>query len=147
MKCYDSWGSQAAESIGSHSETYTEAMFYFDQNFAGSETLISYFNANGNPTASMGVSVQSGKIYVFVQTTLPTSGYGQYQLTGLSPGTWNKFALDVSATSATIYLNGQQLTAISQSNIPSTASVSIGMFWGSCVYTGNLYVDNVQIST
>jgi hypothetical protein len=141
------WGSQATESIGSQSETYTSAEFYLDQNLAGQQTLIAYFDTNGNPTVSMGLSVQSGNVFIFVQTSLPSYSYRQYQLTGIIPGTWNKFALDASATSATIYLNDQQLTSLSQTNIPTTTSVGIGLFWASCSYTGNLYIDNVQIST
>ena len=109
------------------------------------QTLIAYFNANGNPTVSMGLSVQSGKVFVFVQTKLPSYSYSQYELTGITPGTWYKFALDASATSATIYMYNQKLTSISQTNIPATASVSVGMFWGNGAYTGNLYIDNVQI--
>ena len=141
------WGSQASKSIATQSETYTEAQFYFDHNPAGSQTLIAYFNANGNPTVSMGISAQSGSAYIFVQTMLPSYSYRQYQLTGITPGTWNKFALDSSATSVTIYVNNQDVTSISQTNIPATTTVSIGMFWGDSSYTGNLYIDNVQIST
>ena len=88
------WGHRQSKSIGTQSKTYTEAQFYFDQNFVGSQTLIAYFNANGNPTVSMGISVQSGKLFVFVQTILPSYSYSQYELTNLFPGTWNKFALD-----------------------------------------------------
>src|SRR5208283_751580 len=54
------------ESIAMQSETYTNAEFSFDHNFAGSQTLIAYFNGNGNPSVSMGLSVQSGKVYLFV---------------------------------------------------------------------------------
>jgi peptidoglycan/xylan/chitin deacetylase (PgdA/CDA1 family) len=140
------WGSQASKSIAVQSETYTEAQFCFDHNVAGQQTLIAYFNANGQPSVSMGISVQSGSVFVFAQTILPSYSYRQYQLTGITPGTWIKFALDASATSASIYLNGQQLTSLSQTNIPSTAKVSVGIFWGNGIYTGNLYVDNVQVS-
>jgi hypothetical protein len=62
-------------------------------------------------------------------------------------GVWYKFALDASANSASIYMNGQKLASISQTNTPATASVSVGIFWGNGVYTGNLYIDNVQINT
>ena len=110
MKCSDSWGSLATVSVGTQSETYTEAEFNFDHNFAGSQTLIAYFNGNGNPSVSMGLSVQSGNVYVFVEDKLPSYSYSQYQLTGVTPGTWYKFALDASATSAAIYLNDQKLT-------------------------------------
>jgi len=105
------------------------------------------FDGNGNPTVSMGISAQSGSAYIFVQTMLPSYSYRQYQLTGITPGTWNKLALDSSATSVTIYVNNQDVTSISQTNIPATTTVSIGMFWGDSSYTGNLYIDNVQIST
>jgi hypothetical protein len=141
------WGSQATESIGVQSEVYTQAEFYLDQDFAGSQTLIAYFDANGHPTVAMGISVQSGSVFAFVQTILPSYSYSQTQITSLNPGTWYNLALDVSANSATIYLNGQLLTSLSQANIPATASVGVGMFWGNGAYTGNLYVDNVQIST
>ena len=147
MKCSDPWGSQAIESIGTQSETYTEAEFWFDQSFVGSQTLIAYFDGNGNPTVSMGLSVESGNVFAFIQTNLPSNAYSQYQIGGLSSNTWNKFALDASTTSATIYLGDQQLTSVSQNNIPATASVSVGMFWGDGAYTGNLYIDSVQIST
>ena len=146
MRCSDPWGSQATESIGTQSEAYTEAEFNFDHNFAGSQTLIAYFNGNGNPSAIMGLSVQSGKVYLFVEAMLPSYQYAQYPLTGVTPGTWYNFALDVSASSATIYLNDQKLTSVSQTNIPATATVKIGMFWGDGAYSGNLYIDNVQIS-
>jgi hypothetical protein len=96
----------------------------------------------------MGISVQSGRVFVFVQTILPSYSYSQYELTGFfTPGTWNKFALDVSPTSATIYVNNHQVTSLTQKNIPATDSVNIGMFWGNGAYTGNLYIDNVQIGT
>ena len=147
MKCSDPWGSQATISIGTQSETYTEAEFYFDQNFAGSQTLIAYFNGNGNPSVSMGLSVQSGKVYLFVDDALPSYSYSQTQLSSLTPGTWYEFALDASATSATIYMNGAKLVSISQTNIPATATVKVGMFWGDGSYNGNLYVDNVQIGS
>ena len=52
-----------------------------------------------------------------------------------------------TAGSATIYLNDQQLAATSVANIPATASVCVGMFWGDGAYTGNLYIDDVQIGT
>ena len=68
MKCSDPWGSQATKTIAAQSKTYTEAQFYFNQNFAGSQSLIAFFNANGNPTVSMGLSVQSGKLFAYVQT-------------------------------------------------------------------------------
>ena len=147
MKCSDPWGSQAIESVGTQSETYTSAEFYFDRNIAGSQTLIAYYNGNGDPSVLMGISVQSGRVFVFVQTILPSYSYSQYELTGVTPSNWYKFALDASSTSAAIYLNNQEVTSISQSNIPASASVSVGMFWGDGSYAGNLYVDNVQIST
>jgi hypothetical protein len=147
MKCSDTGESQATINTGSYSQVRTEAQFYLDQNFAGTQSLIAYFDANGNPTVSMGISVLSGQRYIFVQTFLPSYSYIQTQLAKLNPGTWYNFALDVSANSATVYLNGQQLTSLSQANIPVTASVSVGMFWGDGRYAGNLYVDNVQIST
>jgi hypothetical protein len=147
MKCSDSWGSLATVSIGTQSEAYTEAEFNFDRNFAGSQTLIAYFNGNGNPSVLMGIFVQSGKVFVFVEDKLPSYSYSQYQLTGVTPGTWYKFALDASATSATLYVNDQKLGGISQANIPATATVKIGTFWGDGSYTGNLYIDNVQIGS
>ena len=78
---------------------------------------------------------------------LPSYSYSQYELTGFTSGTWVKFALDVSATSAAIYMYNQKLTSISQTNIPVTASVGVGMFWTDGNYKGNLYIDNVQIGT
>jgi hypothetical protein len=147
MKCSDPWGSQAIESIGTQSHTYTEAEFYFDHNVAGSQALIAYLNGNGDPSVAMGISVQSGRLFVFVQDILPSYSYSQYELTGVTPSNWYKFALDASSTSAAIYVNSQKLTSISQTNIPATASVSVGLFYGNGRYTGNLYVDNVQIST
>ena len=74
-------------SITPQSETYTVAQFSFDHNFVGSQTLIAYFNGNGNPSVSMGLSVQSGNVYVFVEDKLPSYSYSQYQLTGVTPGT------------------------------------------------------------
>ena len=41
----------------------------------------------------------------------------------------------------------QKLTSISQTNIPVTASVGVGMFWADGNYKGNLYIDSVQIGT
>jgi len=146
MKCSDPWGSLAAKKIGQQTETYTSAEFRFDQNVAGDQTLIAYRNWAGNPTASMGISVQSGRIYLFVQTILPSYSYNQYELTGFTPGTWYKFALDASATSAAVYLNDKQVASVTQANIPATDAVNVGMFWGTGTYNGNLYVDNVQIS-
>jgi hypothetical protein len=55
MKCFDPSASRATKTIGSQSKTYTEAEFYFDRNIAGSETLIAYLNANGDPTVSIGL--------------------------------------------------------------------------------------------
>ena len=147
MKCSGPMGSLATKSIGKQSGTLTEAEFYFDGNIAGSQTLIAYFNANGDPSVSMGISVQSGRVFAFVQSILPSYSYSQYELTGFTSGTWVKFALGVSATSATIYMYNQKLTSISQTAIPVTASVGVGMFWGDGSYKGNLYIDNVQIGT
>jgi hypothetical protein len=147
MKCSDTWNSQAIKAIGSQSETYTSAQFYFDKNIAGSQTLIAYFNANGDPSASLGIMVQSGKLYLFVQVFLPTYTYRQYELKEISSGTWNKFALDASTTSVDIYVNSQIFASIDKLSMPATALVGVGMFWGNGIYTGNLYVDNVQIST
>ena len=145
MKCSNPWGSQATKSIAAQSKTYAEAQFYFSQDFAGSQSLIAFFDANGNPTVEMGLSVQSGKLFAYLQTNLPSYSYSQYPLLGLLPETWYKFALDASETSATIYLDGQQLADTSLPNIPATASVGVGMFWGDGSYKGNLYIDSVQI--
>jgi hypothetical protein len=147
MKCSGPMGSQATKTIGKQSGTLTEAEFYFDGKIAGSQTLIAYFNANGDPSVSMGISVQSGRVFAFVQSILPSYAYGQYELTGFTSGTWVKFGLDVSATSATIYMYNQKLTSISQPNIPAAASVGVGMFWSDGSYKGNLYIDSVQIGT
>ena len=145
MKCSNPWGSQATKTIPAQSKTYAEAQFYFSQDFAGSQSLIAFFDANGNPTVEMGLSVQSGKLFAYVQTNLPSYSYSQYPLLGLLPETWYKFALDASETSATVYLDGQQLADTSLPNIPATASVGVGMFWGDGSYKGNLYIDSVQI--
>ena len=147
MKCSGPMGSLATRSIGMQSGTLTEAEFYFDCNIAGSQTLIAYFNANGDPSVSMGISVQEGRVFAYVQSVLPSYAYSQYELTGITSGTWTKFALDVSATSAAIYMYNQKLTSISQTNIPAAASVGVGMFWSDGSYKGNLYIDNVQIGT
>ena len=69
----------------------------------------------------MGLTVQSGRVFAFVQTTLPSYSYSQYQLTGVTSGTWYKFALDASVTSAAIYMNDVKLVGVSQANIPASA--------------------------
>ena len=147
MKCSGPMGSLATRSIGKQSGTLTEAEFYFDGNIAGSQTLIAYYNAKGDPSVSMGISVQEGRVFAFVESMLPSYSYSQYELTSFTSGTWVKFALDVSATSATIYMYNQKLTSISQTAIPVTVSVGVGMFWGDGNYKGNLYIDSVQIGT
>jgi hypothetical protein len=147
MRCSDPWGSLATKSIAIQSETYASAEFCFDKSFVGTQTLITYYNGNGNPSVSMGLTVQGGRVFVFVQAILPSYSYSQYQLTGVTSGTWYKFALDASATSAAVYMNDVKLVGVSQASIPASAMVKIGMFWGDGSYTGNLYVDNVQIGT
>jgi hypothetical protein len=147
LKCTDPSASRVFRTVGSLVKTYTEAEFYFDRAVAGSETFIAYLNANGNPTASMGLSVQSGVVYAFVQTSLPSYSYSQYRLAGITAGTWTKLALDASATSAKIYVNDVQVASVSQANIPATASVIVGMFYGDGGYSGNLYIDNVQVGS
>ena len=147
MKCSDSYGSTATVYLGTQIETYTEAQFCFSQDVAGSQTLIAYFNDAGTPTVSLGISVQGGRAYLFVEDKLPSNSYAQYPLSGVVPGTWYSFALDASASSASIFVNGAQVAGVSQPNIPATATMRIGIFWGDCVYTGNLYIDNVQVAS
>jgi outer membrane protein assembly factor BamB len=145
MKCSIGYGSLVAKTIGQQSVASTSAEFYFDNRIHGQTALIAYRNWAGNPTVAMGISWDS-KVCVFVEEYLPSYNYSQYVLTNFYPGTWYRFSLIVSSTSATIYVNGNQVANIAQNNIPPTDSVNIGQFWG-FASTVNLYVDNVQISS
>ena len=56
MKCSNPWGSQATKTMPAQGKTYAEAQFYFSQDFAGSQSLIAFFDKNGKPTVEMGLS-------------------------------------------------------------------------------------------
>jgi hypothetical protein len=147
MLCSNPYSSQAYISGVQQSHMFAQAKFMLTKNMVGMETLIAFFDSNDFPAATLMINVVGGGVYLGVMTLLPSYSYAQYDVTGsLSANTWFLVALESSSSGCTIYFNGVAVQSVSKQDFPSIGAVSIGMFWGEGSYTGNLYVDNVQIT-
>ena len=158
MQCSDVYTSQAIISnpnFGSMHNLFAEAEFRLDKALVGSEALIAYFDPTGNPIATVGLSNINNQLFETVevyQPSYPDHVYSQFEITSqLQSNTWFSVALSLTTTSCTAYFNDQPSPTINiNSAAPTIKSVAVGMFYGTGtygVYTGNLYVDKVQIGT
>jgi hypothetical protein len=151
MRCADPYSSQAIIIVSSTQSLYSEAKFRIDTSFVGTEALIGYFDPNGNPIATVGLSNLLGQSYATIevyQPAYPEHIYLQYEITNqLQTNTWFTEGISFTSASCNLYFNDQLAQTISLNSNVQVGAVAIGMFYTSNPYAGNLYVDNVQIGT
>jgi N-acetylmuramoyl-L-alanine amidase len=149
MQCSNPYNSHATIHISPQNTLVSQAEFQLDSSFTGSVALIGYFDAFGNPISDVGLSNRYGRLFVTVETYLPTHSYAQYEITdNLSLNAWFNVGMAVNSSSCDVYFNGQLVQSLIQSDMPPICEVAVGMFWaGAGAYQGALYVDNVEIWT
>ena len=130
---------------------FAEGKFRLDKSPAGSETLIAFFDQSGNPSFAVTLSVIGSQTFLGLEQLNPDT-YTQYDITSsIQANTWYSVALSLTPTSITGYFNDQAGPTIHiNTENPTIKSVAVGMFFGTGtygIYTGNMYVDNIQIGT
>ena len=144
MKCSDQYSSIAVIRIPAQNTVFAEGEFRIDQNIAGQITLIRFSDATDNPLASAAISFVNGHSQVVMENYQPSYTYNSFQ-TDIPANAWFTLGLYVTPDFTVLYYNDVAVRTIYQAATPAINSVGVGMFWGTGSYTGNLYVDNVQV--